>query len=157
MQIHVDQVTDVKTGQYGVSSKIVAGNEHYFVNDDATQHIGKTLEIEVSEKTSKAGNKYKIAKILKVVEASAAAPSTNGHIPWLAYEQMARIAHGLAQTLEPDVTQPSNIAPQGGEDPVETYTVVNRSAARVALVNTVMIAFSNGKISLPEADDEMPF
>lgn len=155
MNIKVDKVSDVTTNDKGTSGKIHVGNDFYYVSEDPTQYVGKELDIEVTEKTSAKGHKYKIAKILKVLGTGGPSAS-NGHIPWLAYEQMARIAHGLAQALEPDVTQPSAPSQDGG-DPVETHTVINRSAARVALVNTVMIAFSNGKISLPEADDDMPF
>lgn len=145
MQIHVDQVTDVKTGPYGVSSKIIAGSDHYFVNDDATKYVGKTLELEVSEKTSKTGNKYKIAKILKVVE-SAAASNGNGHghaISWFDYRAMAQAAHELAKELEPDQFDAG-------------LSTIDRSTARAAILNTVMIAYSNGKVVVP-TDDDMPF
>lgn len=148
MQIHVDSVTDVKTGQYGVSSKIVSGSDHYFVNEDATKYVGKTLEVEVSEKTSKSGNKYKIAKILREITGSSG--GGNGHIAWSQYEHMAKLAHGLAVSLEPDEIE------TGDENSIPLMKV-DRSASRAAILNTVMIAFSNGKISLPEDADEMPF
>jgi hypothetical protein len=148
MQVHVDQVADIKTGQYGVSSKVVSGKDHYFVNEDATQYIGKDLEMEISEKTSAKGNKYKIGKILGTVQA--ASGNGNGHvgISWDDYRNMAEAAHSLAMKLEPDGT----VITELNALPI---TNIDRSTARAAILNTVMIAYSNGKIFIPEED--MPF
>jgi len=141
MQVQVTQVTDVKPGRFGgMSSKIHAGNDFYYVNEDATQYIGKTVEIEA---TQPPGKNYKTAKILNVVGSAAASGNSNGHIEWHEYDKMMRLAHRTASELEPD-----------GYTSQEEGTHVDRSTARAALVNTVMIAFSNGKLWL---DDDIPF
>jgi len=58
----------------------------------------------------------------------------NNKIPWSDWSLMCRAAHELACLLEPD---------DQGEH------ICERSNARAALVNTVMIAFSNGKLETP--------
>ena len=154
MEIKITQVTDVKSdNRGGVSSKIHAGNEQYYVNEDATVLVGKTVDITYETKTSKKGNQYKVAKINKVLDGDS--PSQNGHIRWADYHKMASIAHALARTLEPDEKE---IAPDESCNN-QTFIKLDRSSARAAILNTVMIAFSNGKISLPneEEDDTIPF
>lgn len=149
MQIKIDSFSDLKTTDRGPSAKIKAGNDTYYVNEDPTNLVGKTVEMEVTEKISAKGNKYKIAKIIKVLEA--AASSGNGHgISWDDYRQMAEAAHELAMKLEADVFA------DNGQEGVPIVTV-DRSHARAAILNTVMIAFSNGKIANPLIDDDMPF
>lgn len=150
MQITIDKVTDVKQGQYGPSCKIHHGNDIYYLNEDGTQYTGKAVEITVEEKTSGRGNKYKIAKIVKVLDGAAAGNGNgNGHaVQWADYAMVARHAHKLACELEPDGYKddgPSEGAPA---------TAVDRSTARAAIVNTALIAFSNGKIAI---EDDIPF
>ena len=60
--------------------------------------------------------------------------ASNGKIKWSDWQQITEVAHELACKLEPD---------DQGEH------VCERSVARAALVNTVLIAFSNGKLELP--------
>jgi hypothetical protein len=151
MQVKIDSVSDVKTNDRGTSSKMKCGNESYYVNEDATPHIGKAVEISVEEKTSQKGNKYKIAKIVKVLE-GAAAVNSNSHVSWIDYSQMAKLAHNLALELEPDG---SRIEPDG-EPGSAVVTVVDRSQARIAFVQTVLVALRDGKLLLP-GDDEIPF
>lgn len=147
MQIKIDSFSDLKQTDRGPSAKISAGGHSYYVNEDPTSLVGKTVEIEVTEKTSAKGNKYSIAKIVKVIEA-AGNGNGNGHISWDDYRAMAEAAHGLASKLEPD-----SINIVGENDP---STIIDRSTARAAILNTVMIAYSNGKIFVP-VDDDMPF
>jgi hypothetical protein len=149
MQVTIQQVSDVKVGQYGPSCKIHTTSGDYFVNEDATPLLGKTVEAEVTEKTSKSGNKYKVAKIIKVIEAAAAQQNGNGKITWDSYRAMAEAAHELAAKLEPDR--------HTGLNDTEPTLIVDRSQARASILNTVMIAYSNGKIFVPEIDDDMPF
>ena len=40
-----DNVTDIKAGQYGMSSKIHSGSEQYFVNEDASYMKGRTVQL----------------------------------------------------------------------------------------------------------------
>lgn len=147
MQVKIDQVSDVKVGQYGPSSKIKCGNNSYFVNEDATPLVGKTVEITTEEKTSAKGNKYQIAKIVKVIEEAAAAQHNGHQVRWNDYAVMATLAHELAKQLEPDM-EPA---------PESTAPLVDRSTARAAIINTAMIAFTNGKITLSEGEDDIPF
>ena len=144
MQVQVTQVTDVKPGRFGgMSSKIHAGNDFYYLNEDAMQYVGKTVEIEA---TQPPGKNYKTAKILNVVGGASASGNGNGHIEWHEYDKMMRLAHRTALELEPDY---DNDGSAGG-----AVSFLDRSTARAALVNTVMIAFSNGKLWL---DDDIPF
>jgi hypothetical protein len=145
MQITVTQVSDVKTNQQGTSSKVHAGNDYYYVNEDATQYIGKTLEITSEEKTSQAGRKYKVAKILNVLGgAPAASANGNGKVEWSDYDKLARVAHKLALELEPDTIA----------DEANNIITVDRSRARVTFVNTALMALKDGKLWL---DDDIPF
>lgn len=148
MQITIDKVSDVKSGEYGKSCKIYHGNDTYYVNEDATPLIGKKVELtDIVPKTSKQGRQYKVAKIANVIESVPTTANGNGKITWDAYRAMAQAAHELAGKLEPDGNE------LVGED---SYIKIDRSSARAAILNTVMIAYSNGKIFVPE-DDDMPF
>ncbi len=150
MQVKVESVSDVKVGQYGPSSKIKCGNASYFVNEDATPLVGKTLEITTEQKTSAKGNQYTIAKIVKVLDSAAPAQSNGNGQPWALWRQMAGEAHKVAMELEPDT---NNAGHEGADG-----SFVDRSTARAAILNTIMIAFSNGKITLTQEDtEEIPF
>ena len=59
--------------------------------------------------------------------------SGNGAIPWTDYETAMRRAHKIAYALEPS-----------GED----------GPASAAIVNTMMISFSQGRIGLPRVEDD---
>ncbi len=150
MQITIDKVTDTKQGQYGWSSKVWHGNEYFYVNSDATQYVGKLVEAEISPKP---GKNYKVGKIIAVLNENAPAQSQNGNgngkITWDAYRAMAEAAHELAVKLEPDELDPGD---QGDVARVRT----DRGTARAAILNTVMIAYSNGKITVPDIDDDIP-
>lgn len=145
MQIVIDSFSDLKTTDRGPSAKIKARNgDQIYINEDPTNLVGKTVDIDVNEKTSQKGNRYKVGKILKVYEATAANSNgnNNGKITWDAYRAMAEAAHGLAHMLEPDLP---------GQQAGDVH--IDRSSARAAILNTVMIAYSNGKIFVPEEDD----
>jgi hypothetical protein len=64
---------------------------------------------------------------------------------WEEYKGMAFAAHSLAEMLEPDLPHHEN----------EPF--IDRSSARTAIVNTVMIAFSNGKVQAPKPDTRDPW
>jgi len=166
MQAKITGFSDLKTNEYGPSAKIkLSDGDQLYINEDPTNLVGKTVDIDVNEKTSqKTGKRYKIGKIIKVYEATATTANGNSNgkddtwnnnsgkkVPWDAYRAMAEAAHGLAVKLEPDhvsaVPSPDGI----GEATVQ----LDRSIARAAILNTVMIAYSNGKIFVPE-DDDMP-
>lgn len=59
--------------------------------------------------------------------------AVNGVVEWFSYAEMLDLAHEKAKELEPDDAQ-----------------------ARAALVNTAMIAFTNGKVVLPAIPDDVP-
>ena|SRR5690349_2175059 len=140
--ITIDRVSDIKQGQYGLSSKIHAGNDAYYVNSDATEYTGKTVDVEFTEKKSAKGNVYKIAKILGLAKEQPA--YANGATqPWSEWEAMAARAHQLAKVLEPD-----ELTESGG-------ILIDRSRARMSFVATILIAFSNNKITTEESD--IPF
>ena len=147
MQVIIESVSDVKTDQRGTSSKIKCSDgQSYYVNEDGTPLVGKTVELTSEEKTSAKGNKYKIGKIVKVLE-GAAAPSSNGKVSWDEYKDIARAAHVLALELEPDVKEAD-------------MPVLDRSAARVAFVQTILVALRDGRIALPkveDGEDNIPF
>ena len=149
MQITVSEVKDVKSGQYGVSSRVVStANESFFFNEDMTQYVGKALEINAEEKTSKQGNKYKVAKLIKVLDdahaSKGASGNGNGKVEWSDYDKLARVAHKLALELEPDTIA----------DEANNIITVDRSRARVTFVNTALMALKDGKLWL---DDDIPF
>lgn len=140
MQLKIEAVGQQKTSQYGEYFGVKAGGVWYNVQGPRQDLKGKTFEAEVKD-----SGKFKWAKLLK--EAGAPAPSGNGAshgaVAWDDYEKMADMAHSMATRLEPG-------------DP----------AARAAILNTVMIAYSNGKIALPKEepppdappfDDDIPF
>lgn len=147
MQIQVTEVSDIKTTERGTSSKIHAGNDYYYINEDGRQYIGKTLEIESQEKTSGAGRKYKVATIVKVLSGQTESAKGNGKLEWSEYDKLARVAHKLALELEPD----SIGAPLSDNDPT---AVIDRSRARITFVNTALMALKDGKLCL---DDDIPF
>jgi len=151
----VQSFSDLKTNEFGTSAKVQLGNgESVFINEDPAKLVGKTVDIEITKKNSKAGREYKIGKIIKVHEATVTASAqgangnNNGKITWDAYRAMAEAAHELANKLEPDGSF--------NTDDSGAYQNMDRSTARAAILNTVMIAYSNGKIFVPE-DDDMPF
>lgn len=153
MQIIIDSFSDLKTTERGPSAKIKATNgDTFYVNENPTNLVGKTVDIEVTEKTSAKGNKYKIAKITKVHE-GAAASNGNGKITWDAYRTMAEAAHALASKLEPDIEKHAGDATN---DEV-SWPSVDRSQARASIVNTTLSRYCEGKIFVPAEDDDMPF
>jgi len=151
MQTIIESFSDLRVGEYGPSAKIkTAEGKFMYVNEDPTNLVGKTVDIEVTNKTSqKTGRQYVIGKILKVYEATAANNNSNGNgkITWDDYRAMAEAAHELAAKLEPD-----EISEEGadGEQRVRT----DRGAVRAAIMNTCLIAYANGKIFVPEDDDD---
>lgn len=151
-KIRISNVTDAKQGQYGWSSKVWYGNNEYFyVNSDATPHIGKLVEAEILPKP---GKNYKVGKIVVPIddrEATATASNGNSNgakiITWDVYRAMAEAAHSLAMKLEPD-----EVSEAEGNRPKMVRT--NRSKSRAAIMNTILIAYANGKIFVPEDEDE---
>src|SRR5262245_51647937 len=101
MQATITAVTDVKTDKRGTSCKVTADGKNYFVNEDCSALVGKTVEMNTEEKTSKAGNKYTVGRITKVLDTPAS--NGNGKVSWPEYRTMAELAHKLSGDLEPDI------------------------------------------------------
>ncbi len=157
MQTTIQSFSDLKTNEFGISAKVQLGNgEQVYINEDPAKLVGKTVDIEITPKKSKAGREYKIGKIIKVYEATATASAqsangnSNGKITWDDYRKVAEAAHSLAMKFEPDEATVTTNS-EGS-----TATHVDRSAARAAILNTVMIAYSNGKIFVPADEDDIP-
>lgn len=154
-QLTITEVSDVKQGQYGLSCKIkCTDGQMYYINEDATPRIGKPFEANIQEKISANKRKYKIAYPVKELELElmgAPTPASNGKLTLNECREMAKFAHDLALELEPDE-----------QDATLQSTLVDRSVARMALVNTLLIAFTSNNskgISLAENkdDDNIPF
>ena len=128
-----------------------------YVEDQPTK--GASYECIVTENKGKDGRTYFDAKPIRPAMAPEPAPQsqTNGaaapaeapkpapvytgptKIAWLDWQTMTRAAHAMAMELEPDQAAVSASNP-----------LFDRSTARIAMVNTIMIAFSNGKLDLPD-------
>jgi len=150
MQTKIESFSDLKTNEFGTSAKVLLGNgEQVYINEDPAKLVGKTVDIEITKKNSKAGREYKIGKIAKVYEATATASNGNGNgkITWDAYRAMAEAAHDLAAKLEPDEIDVSEAT---GHETVRT----DRGSARAAIVNTTMINYCQGRITVPKDDED---
>lgn len=105
---------------------------------DAKPSQGQTFDVDVKTREFQ-GKTYRWAEIVKKPAASHATGNGNGAaVSWTEYELMMSLAHHAATQLEPD------------------SDIVDRSTARAALVNTVMIAFTNGKIVVDKEDENEP-
>ncbi len=157
MQTTVQSFSDLKTNEFGTSAKVLLGNgEQVYINEDPAKLVGRTVDIEITKKNSKAGREYKIGKISKVYEQSTATATTpngnnNGKITWDDYRKLAEAVHELALKLEPDTIN-SNV-PES-----EPIQVMDRSPARVGFVNNVMRAYAEGRFIVPkEEEEDAPF
>jgi hypothetical protein len=157
MQLKVDQVGQLKQGQYGPYGSIKSGNDWYTVNGDPAQYAGKIVDGDIETKQGRNGQLFKVLKNVKVVEQQQqkSAAQSNNHIPWTAYEAMAKLAHTLALELEPDGSELGETQ-TGDEAHTIPLLTVDRSAARIRFVNNVMMAFKDGRVGLPQADED-PF
>jgi hypothetical protein len=108
---------------------------------DSKPAQGARYNVDVKE-TQFNGRTYRWANIIQAQKAASQNGAGQSH-PWEDYARMARVAHELACDLEPDET--------GAGTHFE-----DRSQARAAILNTVMIAFSNGKIELPKDSQAEP-
>jgi hypothetical protein len=171
MQITVEAVTreprvfQGKT-QWGV--KLPGNGGWVTLYRDAKPVKGEVIEVNTTERHGKNGMVYVDAfPVMPPL-----APSSNGAAPthttaaddttwnnntgkkvsWDAYRAMAEAAHELASKLEPDAKR---LGPN--DDGMETFISLDRSTARAAILNTVMIAYSNGKIYVLAVDDDIPW
>jgi len=146
MQITVESTTKESKQARGVTYwgvKFKGDWFNLFVNDKPKQ--GDKFEVDVKESEFQ-GRKYRWATPVKGKEEPIKEQQANGS--WEHYAEMARAAHNLAQELEPDADVE---LVRGSPELVH----LDRSHARAAILNTVMIAYSNGKVALP-AEPEPP-
>ncbi len=161
MQTIIESFSDYKKNEYGPSAKVKLGNgDQVYINEEAAPLVGKTVDIEVTDKPNKAGTRtYKVGKITKVYEATATTSNGNGNgagkITWDDYRKLVEAVHSLAKQLEPD-DETERVDRDGGR----IQTVVDRSPARVGFVNNVMRAYAEGRFIVPkeeDSDDIPPF
>ena len=137
--LKIDAVSGVKTNQYGEYFSIKVGNRWISVQGQPDPSLkGRTVEAET--KTSRDG-KYIWAKINAPKEAPPPVEQANG--TWEHYAEMARAAHVLALELEPDWID------------ADTGHRTDRSEARMAFVQSIIVSFREGKVALP-AEPEPP-
>jgi hypothetical protein len=118
----------------------------YDAPGDHRDKYNKEVEVELS------------GKFAKIIEANAdAGSSSNGHSGAASLEDLKNFmfeAHKIAVMLEGDSTD---------ERPDSNPVYFDRAQARAAIVNTLVIAFTNGKIALPDGppppddSDNIPF
>lgn len=72
-------------------------------------------------------------------------------LKWDDVRAIAEAAHEMAMKMEPDL---KDVEPT--EEGNRYAMTVDRSKARIALVNTILIAFTSGKFIVPEVDDMAP-
>lgn len=141
MQITVESTTkEPKQARGQTYWGVKYQNDWYNLFVDSKPAQGAKFDCEV--KTSDFNGKtYRWATPTKAKEQPAEQQaSSNGS--WEHYAEMARAAHALAAELEADAITEAGIQ-------------IDRSHARAAILNTVMIAYSNGKVALP-AEPEPP-
>ncbi len=158
MKTTIESFTDYKKNEYGPSAKVRLGTgEVCFINEEPDPLVGKTVEIEVTDKPNRAGTRtYKIGKIGRIYEQSTAtATASNGNsngsygkITWDDYRKVAEAAHELAMKFEPDEATVTTNS-EGS-----TTTHVDRSPARVGFVNNVMRAYAEGRFIVPKEEEE---
>ena len=140
MKVKVESCTkETRLTKGGVlHTGIKANGQWYNIVGDHRGLYGKEVELEI---------KGQWATLIE-----RASPSVNGNqrdkrdggrIDWEEYVVAVREAHMIANELEPDENQM-----------VEGH--INRAQARAALVNTMMIALTDGKIGLPPLTNEPP-
>lgn len=155
MKILVEAVTKAqRSTPKGMCWGVKVGDKWLDYFDPTPPRKGSTIEVEVSETNPKwvRPMEGRVSAPPQLQEPSKPAPTlqeraNNGGIQWFEYVGAMRIAHAVAKDLEPDV--------EGG--------IPDRSQARAALVDTLMIALTAGRVELPkegfeEADkDGTPF
>ena len=157
MQGKVEAVGQDKQGQYGPYTSVKVGGVWYTVNGTGAEWANKEIKFDVQDK-----GKYKVGKNVEIVETAppagasgASGTSQAGAVPLSEWMVAMRELHKIAAELEPD-----ELANEGGDQTTggEAHTVplvkVDRSMARAAILNTCMIALSNGKIDMT---DDVPF
>ncbi len=118
---------------------------------------GEEIEVNISERKGKGGMVYVDAFPVQpplAVRAGLEKPKENGakQITWDDYRNLAEAAHELASKLEPDEIKTYPFG-EDGNDKESHLLKVDRSTARAAILNTVMIAYSNGKFTVPKEED----
>ena len=162
MEITIAKISGVKPDKNGDPISNILTSENKWLNCmgiDLTGKVGAVIEIEklrqfpvgknswycnfkalLSEPGHEPGSPKKAAPGASVAQP---APFLNGSgkLTFDEYVLAVKAAHRLAMDVEPD----------------SLTTQADHSQARAALVNTFIIALTNGKVGLPTEDDAVPF
>lgn len=148
MRLKIEAVTkESKESPRGERYWGVKSGETWFnLKTDKQPRVGDVLDVDVKE-TEYKGKIYRWATINETQpepteEKRASASPASTRPTWTEVKIVLREAHFIALELEPDV--------ESGAD---------RAAARAAIVNTVIIAFTKQgfDLDLPDAADDVPF
>lgn len=119
---------------------------------------GETIDVNISERKGKNDMIYVDAfpvmpPLVQAIQqpaqqngAEPVTPKKDERLTWDDYREVAKAAHNLALVLEPDE--------YGDEIAGKALMRTDRSPARMAFVNTTLIAYSNGKFIVPKEDDD---
>jgi len=164
MNYHCDAVGPVKQGQRGEYFSVKCGQTWFFVEGGEEQRSliqNKNFNATVRPSKNPKYNSWMAIVAIeddkpapKAEEAEAEAPTerrSNNGIPVNDWMSAMKEFHKLALELEPD-----ELAKQFTDTEVAPIELVktDRSVARAAILNTCMIALSNGKIDMA---DDIPF
>lgn len=137
MMVKIESCTkDTRTTKGGVlHTGIKANGQWYNIAGDQRNLYGKEVNLEINGQWAKLVKQSAMA-----ITGKSSSDDNQLQIAWEDYIVAVRKAHLVANDLEPD----------------ENRTIdghINRSQARATLVNTMMIALTNGQISLPQTGE----
>ena len=179
MNYHADALGPVKQGQRGEYFSVKCANVWYFVEggEDQRQRLqGRNFSGSVRPSKNPKFNSW-LSVIAIEEDAPPKAPPPQGGNGWPAAEDTPtappkpstgaipcgewmsamREFHKLAAELEPDeLSEHRAEAETAGEPHTVPLVIVDRSAARAAILNTCMIALSNRRIDMTD-DTDIPF
>ncbi len=127
---------------------------------------GETIDVNITERNVK-GRLYVDAFPVMPPLAPPETTSSNGNgpkaddtwsqnsgkkVPWEGCIVFAKAAHELALELEPDSIRAIELSDPN--DSPGTIATIDRSTARAAILNTLMIAYTGGKILVAKEEDE---
>ncbi len=116
---------------------IMVNGQWYSIEGDHRKLYNKEVDLEI---------KGKWARLAQQQNGNGQAPTPQPKAQesnWEEYKTMVFLAKGLVDMIEPDVKR---------DDLGDLY--IDRSQARVALMQTVLVAFRDGKITLPQKAPE---
>jgi hypothetical protein len=147
VQIIVEAVTKeprIFKGQTQWGVKLPGNGGWVTLYREAKPAKGETIDVNITERRGNNGQSYKDA--FPVMPPLAPEPvevkAAPKQITWDSTREFIKAAHNVALVLEPDEIDDGNA--------VRT----DRSTARAAITNTLVIAYTSGKILVPDEADE---